>query len=134
MTDKFISASCQGETCKCRSGKPATHKVEEVIFHDDPMPIRHPLTAYVCDDCFNAIMIWDAAPLSGIRRSRYHWQFTEASSTWTLLDEQNEYVAGVGLLQNLNVQFVNDSPDIEEVLLVADKIKELLAEIAEKIK
>jgi hypothetical protein len=26
---------------------PATRKVEETIFRDDPVPDRHPLTAYV---------------------------------------------------------------------------------------
>lgn len=54
MTNQFVSACCQGERCKC--GAPAAHKVEEVIFHDDPQPIRHPLTAYLCAGCFEAIM------------------------------------------------------------------------------
>lgn len=42
----FVSGSCGGERCWC--GEPATHKVEETIFHDDPLPHRHPLTSYVC--------------------------------------------------------------------------------------
>lgn len=37
-------------------GAPADAKVEETIFHDDPMPIRHALTAYVCAKHFTAIM------------------------------------------------------------------------------
>ncbi len=50
-------------------GAPAAAKVEEVIFHDDwsmsddprvnpnyPFKGRHPLTAYICADHFNAIM------------------------------------------------------------------------------
>ena len=53
-TEKFVSACCHGETCKC--GIPAEHKIEEVIFHDDPNPIRHPMTAYVCDACFQNVM------------------------------------------------------------------------------
>jgi hypothetical protein len=43
----FISESCEGEFCSfCM--KPATHKIGEEIMHDDPMPMRHNLTAYVC--------------------------------------------------------------------------------------
>ena len=54
LKDKFVSACCQGELCIC--GEPAEHKVSEEIFHDDPNPIRHPLTAYLCDYCFHSIM------------------------------------------------------------------------------
>lgn len=33
----------------------STHKVEENIFRDEPR-IRHPLTAYVCCECFGKLM------------------------------------------------------------------------------
>jgi hypothetical protein len=46
--------SREGERCFC--GKPAAHKVEEVDFADDPQPIRHPLTSYVCREHFREIM------------------------------------------------------------------------------
>ncbi len=51
---KFVSACCDGERCFC--GQPADHKVEETIFDDDPQPIRHPLTAYICHEHFVQIM------------------------------------------------------------------------------
>lgn len=49
MSKPFISGCCKGEHCsfECCS-QPAEHKVEEVLFIDDPMPNRHELTAYVC--------------------------------------------------------------------------------------
>lgn len=50
----FVSACCKGEKCYC--GKPAEHKVEETIFHDDPNSIRHPYTSYICHDHFCEIM------------------------------------------------------------------------------
>lgn len=50
----FVSVICQGEQCYC--GAPAEHKVEQVIFHDDPTPHRHPLTRYVCHPHFREIM------------------------------------------------------------------------------
>ena len=50
----FVSSSCAGEICSCGAG--ATHKVGEVIMHDDPDKMRHEYTAYVCCDCFQAIM------------------------------------------------------------------------------
>ncbi len=50
----FIPASCRGENCRC--SKPAEHKVEEVIFDDDPVQMRHPLTAYMCHQCFKDLM------------------------------------------------------------------------------
>lgn len=50
----FVSTSCKGEVCKCNDE--ATHKIEETIQHDDPEPNRHPLTAYVCCDCFKQLM------------------------------------------------------------------------------
>lgn len=53
MTE-FVSGCCEGERCFC--GEAAKHKVEETIFHDDPLPQRHPLTAYVCDKHFRLIM------------------------------------------------------------------------------
>lgn len=51
----FTSLCCYGEICTI-CGKPAQRKVEEQIFEDDPMPIRHPYTAYVCLEDFNKIM------------------------------------------------------------------------------
>ena len=50
----FISVCCQGEFCRC--GTSAAHNIEEYIQHDDPMPHRHPLTAYVCHPCFVKLM------------------------------------------------------------------------------
>ncbi|MCP3471351.1 hypothetical protein NLM33_13520 [Bradyrhizobium sp. CCGUVB1N3] len=46
--------SREGERCFC--GEPAAHKVEEVVFADDPQPVRHPLTSYVCREHFREIM------------------------------------------------------------------------------
>jgi hypothetical protein len=55
VTNKFISGCCKGEMCtRCKA--PAAHKVEEVIFDDDPEQIRHPHVAYLCDFHFNQIM------------------------------------------------------------------------------
>lgn len=51
---RFVSGSCKGEHCFC--GKPAEHKVEEVIQRDDPQPIRHPLTSYICHEHFVRVM------------------------------------------------------------------------------
>jgi hypothetical protein len=50
----FISGACDGESCRC--GKPVRHKIEETILFDDPMPGRHPLTTYVCHECFTQLM------------------------------------------------------------------------------
>lgn len=50
----FISEACEGETCFC--GAPAMRKVGETIFDDDPQPIRHELTAYLCGEHFAQIM------------------------------------------------------------------------------
>jgi hypothetical protein len=58
----FISRAREGVTCAFHvghrdtqradlCGSPATHKVGEEILHDDPNPVRHNLTAYVC--CFH---------------------------------------------------------------------------------
>ena len=68
----WISRSCDGERCNYRTtlitsddmmthspitcGRPAAHKVEEVIFSDDPMQPRHPLTAYLCEAHYDAVM------------------------------------------------------------------------------
>lgn len=50
----FISRHCVGERCYC--GRAAKHKVEEVIFDDEPDVGRHPLTRYVCHKHFKRIM------------------------------------------------------------------------------
>ena len=50
----FVSACCEGERCYC--GQPAQHKVEEAMFFDEPVPNRHPLTAYICHRHFREIM------------------------------------------------------------------------------
>ena len=53
----FVSQSCKGEHCGFEGcGEPAEHKVEETIFADDPLPQRHPLTAYLCQRHFAALM------------------------------------------------------------------------------
>jgi hypothetical protein len=50
------SKYAKGEICtKCKNPK-APHKVYEEIFDDDPMPYRHPFTAYLCCSCFEQIM------------------------------------------------------------------------------
>lgn len=55
MTEHAVSAACRGEHCSmCR--QPATHKVGEEILFDDPNPIRHNLTAYVCCWHFGLMM------------------------------------------------------------------------------
>lgn len=46
----WVSGSCAGEWCQC--GRPASHKVSEVIQSDDPVQNRHELTAYKCCLCF----------------------------------------------------------------------------------
>lgn len=51
---KYISGCCEGEICyQCKT--PATHKVGEVLLFDDPNPIRHELTAYICCKCFQSL-------------------------------------------------------------------------------
>jgi hypothetical protein len=55
----FVSASCAGERCRC--GSAATHKLSEVIQHDDPDRVRHELVAYVCCDHFEQV-VGPAAP------------------------------------------------------------------------
>jgi hypothetical protein len=59
----WVSASCEGEKCGIcwRAGAvgtlaaPATHKVGEEIFHDDPNQMRHNFTQYVCCSHFKQI-------------------------------------------------------------------------------
>jgi hypothetical protein len=53
--EHFISTSCVGERCQI-CGAPATHKVGEEIPHDDPLPARHNLTAYVCCRHFKTLL------------------------------------------------------------------------------
>jgi hypothetical protein len=50
-----VSGACEGECCTL-CGRAATHKLGEEILFDDPSPVRHPLTAYVCCTDFGAIM------------------------------------------------------------------------------
>lgn len=50
----FVSGSCDGERCFCNM--PAEHKIEEVIFWDDPDQMRHPFTTYVCHQHFVQFM------------------------------------------------------------------------------
>jgi hypothetical protein len=54
MDKHFVSKSCGGETCSICEKK-ASHKVGEHIFSDDPNPMRHNLTAYVCCEHFGLI-------------------------------------------------------------------------------
>lgn len=50
-----MSMHCEGERCTMCNA-PATHKVAEVVFDDDPLPHRHELTSYLCTPCFNTVM------------------------------------------------------------------------------
>lgn len=54
----FVSESCRGELCAgCwHEKRPATHKLGEEILHDDPNPVRHNLTAYVCCTHFRLVV------------------------------------------------------------------------------
>lgn len=54
-SNDFVSGCCEGEKCSV-CGNPATNKLEETIFHDDPFPTRHPLSAYVCKEHFKTIV------------------------------------------------------------------------------
>lgn len=67
MTKRFVSGSCGGERCWC--GRPAEHKVEETIFHDDPVPARHPLMSYICHEHFVQLMgaFADVDPFDNLR-------------------------------------------------------------------
>lgn len=51
----FVSKCCKGEKCNM-CGSPATHKVGEEVFDDDPRNPGHNLTAYVCCKHFKKIM------------------------------------------------------------------------------
>jgi hypothetical protein len=63
MTDHPISKFTKGETCHYRDGagldacgRAASHKIEEVIFDDDPFKARHPATNYLCCGHFARVM------------------------------------------------------------------------------
>ncbi len=70
VREHFVSGSCEGVVCGHADldganhasdgvricGQPATHKVGEVIMHDDPNPNRHNLTMYVCCKHFGEIL------------------------------------------------------------------------------
>lgn len=58
MNIHHVSGSCTGEVCRmCLPAKvAATHKVGEEISHDDPLQVRHNLTAYVCCTHFREIL------------------------------------------------------------------------------
>lgn len=60
-TERFVSISCEGEKCSV-CGAPAKAKIGEEIMHDDPMPNRHNLTAYVCFNHFDMVLRPYAAP------------------------------------------------------------------------
>lgn len=59
--EQYRPASSVGERCRL-CGADASRKVEEVLFDDDPQPIRHPLTAYLCLGCFAGVMHGSALP------------------------------------------------------------------------
>lgn len=69
----FVSVCCGGERCFC--GKPAEHKVEEVIFDDDPIPVRHPYTSYICHAHFVQVMgpAGDRIDTSGFPEAAEDW-------------------------------------------------------------
>lgn len=50
-----LSHTVKGERCTM-CNQPAAKKVEEVIFDDDPVPVRHPWTSYLCLLCFGRVM------------------------------------------------------------------------------
>ena len=52
--EHFVSGSCAGEIC-AHCGQPATHKVGEEILPDDPYPICHNRTSYICCDIFRKL-------------------------------------------------------------------------------
>lgn len=53
MNQIWKSKYCQGEKCRC--GNDAIAKVGEEIFDDDPNPIRHNFTAYICKEHFEEL-------------------------------------------------------------------------------
>lgn len=68
-TPELASATCGGERCSV-CGRPAEAKLGEEIAHDDPLPYRHNLTAYVCRRHFDMVLrpyangnadLWQAA-------------------------------------------------------------------------
>lgn len=63
----FIPASCRGERCTM-CGESATHKVGEEIMWDDPNPIRHNLTAYICCRHFEQVMRVICDPDAALKR------------------------------------------------------------------
>lgn len=54
MSEVFISDTCAGETCWC--GQPAVRKVGEEFAPDEPNPIRHNLTRYICAEHYAQLM------------------------------------------------------------------------------
>ncbi len=73
--EHFVSASCSGETCGFSEGlkicnRPAIHKVGEEIPHDDPRPIRHNLTMYVCCLHFGQILGRAARERCGLEENK----------------------------------------------------------------
>lgn len=52
----FISGTCKGEKCTV-CGKDAYRKVGEQIPFDDPHKMRHELTAYVCKEHFEMVLM-----------------------------------------------------------------------------
>jgi hypothetical protein len=70
--NNFVSKCCGGEVCGMCSKEsngvikiPATHKVGEETFDDDPRLSFHNLTQYVCCKHFQAIMGICFLPFSG---------------------------------------------------------------------
>lgn len=55
IVNEFISETCKGEKCTV-CGKDAYGKVGEEIRFDDPNPIRHNLTAYLCKEHFIMVL------------------------------------------------------------------------------
>lgn len=66
----FVSECCQGERCHC--GEPAAHKVEEILFDDEPIQSRQPLSAYICHAHFLEIMgnVADEGITSGQKKTK----------------------------------------------------------------
>ena len=54
MSEVFVSDTCMGETCWC--GQPAVRKVGEEFAPDEPNPIRHNLTRYICAEHYAQLM------------------------------------------------------------------------------
>jgi hypothetical protein len=54
----------------------------------------------------------------------YSWIHKE-NGDWWIVNNNGEYEASLGRWDFPNVQFINDSPDVEIVLMMADKIREL---------